>query len=418
MNLSKKRWMILVASCLINLCVGSLYAWSVFSAPMAEYLNNLKGLNLTPANLAIVFVIANAVGPITMISGGRINDLFGPKKVIFVGGLMFGGGMILSGFAQSVNFLIFSYSIVTGLGLGMVYGCTISNSVKFFPDKRGLVGGLTTALFGLSSVIVPPIANALISAAGAPTAFKILGATFMAIVCLSSFVIEKCPADFVPEGWTPPAPKAGTVKKEEKDWKGMMQSPIFYVMILLLTCGAFSGLMCISQVSPVAQKMIGMSRLAATTAISTLALFNAFGRIFAGYISDKIGRSNTLAAACVLSMIGLACLYVSNTGDISTFYMGISIIGLSFGAFMGVFPGFTADQFGAKNNSVNYGIMFVGFAVAGYFGPTIMNSVYNANNSYQSAFLIAAGFSAVGLMMTFVYSAMSKKSKGVAAKTA
>lgn len=418
MNLSKKRWMILVASCLINLCVGSLYAWSVFSAPMAEYLNNLKGLNLTPANLAIVFVIANAVGPITMISGGRINDLFGPKKVIFVGGLMFGGGMILSGFAQSVGFLIFSYSIVTGLGLGMVYGCTISNSVKFFPDKRGLVGGLTTALFGLSSVIVPPIANSLIGAAGAPTAFKILGGVFLAIVCLSSFVIEKCPADFVPEGWTPPVPKTGAAKKEEKDWKGMMQSPIFYVMILLLTCGAFSGLMCISQVSPVAQKMIGMSRLAATTAISTLALFNAFGRIFAGYISDKIGRSNTLAAACVLSMVGLGCLYISNTGDISTFYMGISIIGLSFGAFMGVFPGFTADQFGAKNNSVNYGIMFVGFAVAGYFGPTIMNSVYNANNSYQSAFLIAAGFSALGLAMTFVYSAMSKKSQSIAAKTA
>ncbi len=418
MNLSKKRWMILVASCLINLCVGSLYAWSVFSAPMAEYLNNLKGLNLTPANLAIVFVIANAVGPITMISGGRINDLFGPKKVIFVGGLMFGGGMILSGFAQSVGFLIFSYSIVTGLGLGMVYGCTISNSVKFFPDKRGLVGGLTTALFGLSSVIVPPIANALISAAGAPTAFKILGGTFMAIVCISSFVIEKCPADFVPEGWTPPVQKAGTAKKEEKDWKGMMQSPIFYVMILLLTCGAFSGLMCISQVSPVAQKMIGMSRLAATTAISTLALFNAFGRIFAGYISDKIGRSNTLAVACVLSMIGLGCLYMSGTGDISTFYMGISIIGLSFGAFMGVFPGFTADQFGAKNNSVNYGIMFIGFAVAGYFGPTIMNSVYNTNNSYQSAFLVAAGFSAVGLLMTFVYSAMNKKNQSVATKTA
>ena len=177
--------------------------------------------------------------------------------------------MIFSGFAQSVGFLIFSYSIVTGLGLGLVYGCTISNSVKFFPDKRGLVGGLTTALFGLSSVIVPPIANALIGAAGAPTAFKILGGAFLTIVCLSSFVIEKCPADFVPEGWTPPAQKTGVPSKVEKDWKAMMQSPVFYVMILLLTCGAFSGLMCISQVSPVAQKMIGMSRLAATTAISS-----------------------------------------------------------------------------------------------------------------------------------------------------
>jgi MFS transporter, OFA family, oxalate/formate antiporter len=409
MNFTKKRWVILIASCFINLCVGSLYAWSVFSAPMAEYLNQLNGSALTPANLAIVFVIANSVGPITMIFGGRINDLFGPKKVIFLGGLMFGGGMILSGFAQNVQHLIYSYSLITGLGLGMVYGCTISSSVKFFPDKRGFVGGVTTALFGLSSVIIPPIAAAIIAAAGPTSAFKIIGAAFLVIVCSSAFFMEKCPPDFVPEGWTPSVGTKGTSLKVNMDWKTMMRSPEFYVMISLLICGAFAGLMCISQVSPLAKKMIGMSTAGATAAISTLALFNAFGRIAAGMISDKIGRVNTLAAACVLSMGGLSFLYISGNGSIMTFYMGISIIGLSFGAFMGVFPGFTADQFGAKNNSVNYGIMFVGFALAGYFGPTIMNGISNADGSYQRAFLVAIGFSLAGLALTFVYKVVTKK---------
>jgi MFS family permease len=377
---------------------------------MAEYLNGLNGSSLTPANLAIVFIVANSVGPITMITGGRINDLFGPKMVIFIGGLMFGGGMILSGFSHSVGFLILSYSIISGLGLGMVYGCTINNSIKFFPDKRGLVGGITTALFGLSSVIVPPIAGALIAAGGVTSAFKIIGTAFLIIVCLSSFFIEKCPVGFVPEGWTPPATVVGT-GSVDKDWKGMLQSPKFYIMIALLICGAFSGLMCTSQASPLAQKMIGMSVVQATSAVSILALFNVCGRISAGYISDKIGRVNMLALACILSMIGLSLLFISGQGDVATFYVGISIVGLSFGSFMGVFPGFTADQFGGKNNSVNYGIMFIGFAIAGYFAPTIMNTIYNSYNSYQKAFIIAGCFSIGGLIFAFLFKAVTKHVK-------
>ena len=409
MDLTKKRWIILIASCFINLCIGSIYAWSVFSAPMAEYINSITGLSLTPGSLAIAFTITNSVGPITMITGGRINDKFGPKKVIFVGGLLFGGGMILSGFARSVGFLVLTYGIITGLGTGMVYGCTISNSVKFFPDKRGLVGGITTAAYGLSSVIIPPIANALITKTGVTTAFKIIGAGFLIIVCVSSFFIDKCPTDFIPKGWTPKTSSATASGKNNKDWKGMLASPIFYVMIILLMCGAFYGLMCTSQASPVAQKMIGMSAAAATTVVSVLALFNTAGRIVAGYISDKIGRINTLSATFVISIVGLAFLYFSGEGDVTTFYIGISIISLCFGSLMGVFPGFTADQFGVKNNSVNYGIMFIGFAVAGYFGPTIMNNVYNADGSYQRAFIIAGALGIAGLIMPFVYRIVKKK---------
>jgi MFS family permease len=101
-------------------------------------------------------------------------------------------------------------------------------------------------------------------------------------------------------------------------------------------------------------------------------------------------------------------MYISGEGDVTKFYIAICIIGLCFGAFMGVFPGFTADQFGPKNNSVNYGIMFIGFEIAGYIGPYILNGIYAANGSYQNAFLIAMGFSVAGLVLTFVYRAVKK----------
>ena len=103
-------------------------------------------------------------------------------------------------------------------------------------------------------------------------------------------------------------------------------------------------------------------------------------------------------------------MYNAGEGEISLFYIAICIIGICFGAFMGVFPGFTADQFGPKNNSVNYGIMFIGFAVAGYIGPNILNGIYGASGSYQNAFLTAMAFSAFGLVLTFLYQAIRRKS--------
>lgn len=416
-QLTRKRWLILTASCLINLCIGSLYAWSVFAAPMAEYFNSINGGNLTTANLAVVFTVANSVGPITLISGGHINDRLGPRWVIAAGGVIFGGGMFLSGMAKGMPLLLIGYGLGCGLGMGLVYGCTISNSVKFFPDKRGMIGGIATASYGISSVLIPPVANMLINRAGVLSAFKILGIAFFIIICGGAFLIEKCPENFVPTGFQPKKSseekaadkgKNSGTESVDKDWKEMLREPVFYVMILMLTCGAVFGLMTISQVSPIAQTMIGMSAASATAAVSILALFNAAGRVLAGYISDVIGRINTLTIMLVMAIAGLLLLSTAGEGDVARFFIGVSVVGLCFGAFMGVFPGFTADQFGTKHSSVNYGIMFIGFAAAGYVGPTIMSTVYGSTGSYVPAFWIAIGLAVVGLGLSFIYRKMQK----------
>lgn len=414
-NYDQKRWIILLAGCFINLCLGSIYAWSVFSAAMAEHLSATQGLALTGGDLAIVYTIANAVGPITMISGGWFNDRFGPRLVILVGGIMWGLGMFLSGFATGVGTLVVTYGLIGGLGLGMAYGSTISTCVKFFPDKRGLIGGITTAVYGMSSVILPPIVTAVVKRSDAPTAFKIVGIVFLVLIAVSSLFMEACPADYVPAGFKSGASAGKGGQVVNKNWREMLRTPVFYVMLVLLTCGAFTGMMIISQASSMAQGMIGMSAVAASLAVSVLALFNAFGRIIAGYISDIIGRINTLRIACVLAVVGLLCLWLSHTGTTALFYAGLSVVGVSFGSFMGVYPGFTVDQFGPRNNSVNYGIMFIGFALAGYFGPQIMRGVFAADGAYQRAFLFAIAFSVVGIALTFVYGAMTGKRSRAAA---
>lgn len=405
MDYNKKRWTVLVAACVINLIIGTGYAWSVFAGPWAEVLG--------VPSAALAFTVSNAVGPVTMITGGKINDALGPKWVVFVGGLMFGGGALLTGFSSSLGFLVFAYGVVLGLGMGLVYSCTIGNTVKFFPDKKGMVGGLTTATYGLGSVVLAPVAQAMVANMGVATTFKILGIVYLVVICGGAFLITKCPDGFLPEGYQPPAPAAGTKAPTDKNWNEMIKDPMFYILFLMLVCGAFFGLMMISQCSPVAQNMIGLEKAVAASIVSILALGNAAGRVVCGFISDKIGRINTLTASLVLAVVGLAMVWKSGVGTPNQmlFTVGIVFVGFCFGSFMGVYPGFTAEQFGLKNNGVNYGIMFIAFGVAGVAGPMIMTKKFAATGSYSGAILIALGLSVAGLVLTFVYRAMSKAKK-------
>lgn len=402
----RRRWIVLVASCLVNLCIGSLYAWSVFASPMAAHLTAINGFDV--GSLAVVFSVANAVGPITMISGGAVNDRLGPRWVILAGGLLFGGGMIGAGFSTSVAMLVGFYGLGCGLGMGLVYGAVVSNAVKFFPDKKGLVGGIVTAFYGISSVLVPLIANALIAALDVTAAFKALGVAMLAVIVLCSLAIARCPEGYAPAGWKP----SGTQPSGEtdgKDWRGMLTDPVFYVMMAMLCCGAFSGLMVTSQASALTQSLAGLDAAAAAVAVSLLALANTAGRIVAGFASDRRGAAVTLRRVFLLLVAGMMALCMAKGSALGLFLGGLLVTGFCFGSVMGIYPGFTALQFGARHNSVNYGIMFIGFALAGIVGPLMMNGLYGLFGSYVPAFLGAALLAATGAALTCVYASVTGK---------
>ncbi len=395
MDIMKKRWLILIASCFVTLCVGSLYAWSVFASPMARYLSEVTGKEV--ASLAIVFTVANLVGPITMISGGFVNDRIGPKWVLVVAGLLFGAGMIGSGFAKSVPMLIVTYGLGVGLGCGMAYGTIVSNAVKFFPDKSGLAGGLTTACYGGSSIIIPIIANAMLANMHVTTAFRILGGVMAAIIILSAFVIEAAPAGFT--AGMQSTGSAGAAPSHDVDWRGMLQQKSFYYMLLTLTCGAFAGMMIISQASPIAQQMMGFTPAQAAAVVSILAFFNMSGRLASGMLSDRLGAIGTMRLTFGLSILAGLLLFFCRESTAALFYAGLALAGFGFGSIMGIYPGFTAKQFGRKYNSVNYGIMFIGFALAGLLGPMGMNVLHNMTGRYQPAFMAAAILGVAGELL-------------------
>ena len=414
MDLTRRRWIVLIAGCIINLCIGSLYAWSVFATPLAEHLNTVRGAALyTAGGLAIVFTLCNSYAPVPMLVNGVLIKKVGIRKVIFISGILFGLGMILCSFATSLALLIIGYSLFVGCGVGLSYGCLINNAVKFFPDKRGLIGGISTATFGLSSAIVPFIANALISKFDVMSCFRILGIAGLIIILGCGLLIVECPDDFVPDtmqsGAAADAGKAAaSAKTREKDWRELPKDPIFWVMMALFFSGCFFGMMVISQASPIAQNMAGMTATAAASVVSVLAVFNVASRFICGTISDKIGRVNTLTITLFVALAGLAVLIVMG-GTVFGVYAGISMLGFAYGSFLAIFPGFTVDQFGAKDNSIKYGLIYFGLAAGGFFGPIAMSKIYAASGSYRMAFIVAIAVVIFGLLMTVVFRILNSR---------
>lgn len=405
MDMKKKRWFVLSASLVINLCIGSGYAWSVFAGPL------IKTFGWTAAATALTFTIANAVSPITMITGGKIQDKYGPRWVIFAGGILFGGGIFLSGMATSLAWLYICYGIISGFGMGLVYGCTIANTVKFFPDKRGLVAGLVTAGYGFGAVIFAPVAQQIIASSGVLFTFKILGIIYFIVILIGSQFILTAPVDYMPEGWEPPAITASSaIAGKDKTWAQMITDPLFYLLLIMLTIGTSAGLMIISQASSLAQAVIGVSPTKAAIAVSAVAVANTLGRIIWGWLSDKTGRYNALPLMYIISALMMLLLSTIGTGQFIRFVLIVMTIGFCFGGFMGVFPALTADSFGAKNNGINYGFMFTGFAIGGYIGPILAATIKTANNGdYTYAFYISAAMSIAGIVFTFIVRAIRKK---------
>lgn len=401
MNLLQKRWLLLAAACLINLCAGSIYAWSVFAPPLAERLSLITGTTVTAGALAAAFSLANGIAPVPMILGGWVNDRFGPRAIIPAGGIVMGIGFYFAATAETPIALILGYGLGFGLGLGFVYGSSVNTILKFFPDRRGLAGGIATAVYGMSSVLLPPIAHALTEAEGIQTALLMLGGIFTVVIVAGALFLEKCPESF--QKCFAASSRGRRSAGDECDWRGMLRAKRFPPMVLLMLCGAIPGMMIISHCWSLAKDAAGLDAAAASAAVSMLALANVFGRLLAGALSDKFGRLSSLSGALILTIAATVLLSLSSPEAPIFFYAGILAIGLAFGAFMGIYPGFTAEEFGTKHNSVNYGIMFSGFAVAGFVGPLAMSMLKSAGMNYQTICLLTTTLAVLGLLFARLF---------------
>ncbi|MEO0115813.1 MAG: OFA family MFS transporter [candidate division WOR-3 bacterium] len=400
MNKVFNRWWIVVGAILIQLCLGAIYAWSVFRIPLQ------KVLTISPTQASLPFSFVLIFFALATIIGGRWQDKAGPRIVAIAGGILLGIGMIIAGFAQSLLIIIIGYGIVSGIGIGLAYVCPISCGVKWFPDKRGLITGLAVAGFGAGALIVGPLARALIDSIGVFNTFRILGIIFLVLVVIGALILRNPPIGYKPVGWNPPA--TTTTTRIDYSPGQMLATGQFYLIWLMYFFGCASGLMIIGQTSPIGQELAKYSKETAAFGVSILAIFNAVGRIFWGRISDSLGRMKTLFLMFLIC--GLAVLSYNLIAAVPAwFWVGISLVGLCFGGYLALFPAITADFYGTKSIGVNYGLVFTAYGAGGLLSNIFAPKVKEITGNYTFAFIVIGVLCLVGAILTFMVKAPKRQ---------
>lgn len=398
------RWRILIAAMFVMICTGTNYAFSVWSGPLAQ----ARGWSM--GDVVLAFTINMAIAPIPMIWGGKIVDKGGAKKAFLIGGGLYGLGFLLTSMSTSVTMLYLSYGVISGFGQAFAYSGALGNTIRLFPDKRGLAIGLVSAANGGATMFTAPIITYLIGAQGPAEALRYMGIIFLVVCIVGGLATKAAPTGYIPRGWTPPTPKTNsTAAGNDIHWKQLFGTYKFYIIVAMFAIGALSGLMIASNASNIGQSMFGLSATVAALYVSMYSLSNCLGRIFWGAVSDKIGRYYALI--CIYAVISAMLLTMATVHSTIGFAIAIIGIGLCFGGTMGIFPSVVTENFGAKYYGVNWGIVFTGYAIAAFFGPKIaVNMAQENNGNFTGAFYIAMICSLIGLGLTLLFILLNKKS--------
>jgi OFA family oxalate/formate antiporter-like MFS transporter len=386
------RWWRVVGGLLMNLALGSLYAWSVFVAPLE------KEFGWKRADTSEVFTWAVVVFAFSFILAGRLQDKLGPFKVSITGCILLTLGFVLCMWTSSLTYLIVSFGILVGIGNGFGYATPIPVMSKWFPDKRGLAVGLAVAGYGGGSAIFGPLANLwLIPSYGWRATFAILGVIFFVMTFVGALLLKNPPVGYQVPGWVPASKPKVVATTYEFTPGEMWRTPAAYLMWIAYCLGCSAGLMVISQLIPFAK-----SRGIPGAALPVIGLVigaagNASGRILSGWMSDALGRLNVLRLMIGISAVSMPILYITG-GNVAMLYIMVFIVYWCYGTQLSVNASTTADFWGTKNVGINYGILFTAWGVAGFIGPRIGGKLFDQYKDYKAAFYTAAVLAVIALV--------------------
>jgi len=390
------RWWRVVGGLLMNLALGSLYAWSVFVAPLE------KEFGWKRADTSVVFTWAVVVFALSFIIAGRLQDKLGPFKVSITGCILLTAGFLLSAQTTSLTYLIICFGVIVGIGNGFGYATPIPVMAKWFPDKRGLAVGLAVAGYGGGSAIFGPMASLwLIPTYGWRTTFTILGAIFFVMTLVGAFLLHNPPAGYSVPGWAPASKPKSLATTHEFTPGETLHTPAFYFMWVAYALGTAAGLMVISQLIPFAKSMKIPGEALAAIGLVVGAVGNASGRILSGWMSDGLGRLNVLRLMIGVSAVAMPILYLTG-GNVGMLYVMVFIVYWCYGTQLSVNAATTSDFWGTKNAGINYGFLFTSWGVAGIVGPRIGARLFDINKNYEAAFYWAGGLAVVALIFEFL----------------
>ncbi len=417
-NLESKRWWIAIAAVIIQLCLGTVYAWSVFKKPL------MATHGWTETQTQFTFILFMAIIGLAAAFGGTLVDKKGPRFVATIGGILFGLGTIVAAIGDQIGnlyVLYLGFGVISALGNGFGYVTPIATLIRWFPDKRGLVTGLAVMGFGAGAFFMGQIAPAMINSfqvlqdgkpviSGVANTWYIWGVIFLILVVASAQLFKNPPQGWLPKGFTP---AATTVSAADSFMFGeAVKRPQWWMLWAMLCLNVSAGLGLISQLSPIAQDLyrplvdpqisgedlVKKLAVAGGTVVAISAIFNGLGRFFWAKLSDNIGRKAVFATMFTTQ----AVFYVLvAAGIISNYYLFMVVACYLLACYGGGFatmPAFAADSFGPTYIGKVYGFMLTAWSAAGIIGPMVF-----AKLARSQALYVAAGLLVLGLLITIVY---------------
>jgi OFA family oxalate/formate antiporter-like MFS transporter len=388
---TQRRWPVLVGGGLLNVALGSYYAWSVF-VPALE-----KEFGWSRTETSLVATIDMVMLASMFLVAGFLQRRFGSRLNAFIGGLLFSTGLFCASWTTSLQMLYLTWGVMLGAGLGFGYSAPIAAGSRWYPDHLGIVNGLAIGIFAAGSGIFGPIAASLIEQVGWRSTFRILALLFFAFTMTGAYLLREPPPDYQ----APMPVSRGSAKARrplvDVPTAAVVRTGTFYVLWIAYALGTTAGTLVISQLVPFA-RAAGMGGRAAALAISVGAAGSATGRFFSGWMSDHFGRLFTLRLMVVASMFATPLLYFWRA-ELTLFFVLLFVVYYCYGTQLSVYTALAGDFWGIKFLSTNYGLLLLAWGFAGVLGPLIGSRVFVATGSYQDAFIGAAVVAAAALTL-------------------
>jgi MFS transporter, OFA family, oxalate/formate antiporter len=402
------RWLVVMGAILVQLALGAIYAWSVFTAPLkaAPY-------NFTASQTQAIFSAGLFTFALVMIFAGINMKKIGPRPLAVASGLVLGAGYILGSFLGSTFMMqLICIGIIGGAGIGLGYVVPIAVGMKWFPDKKGLVSGLAVAGFGFGATIWVKVAGSwfgLIERFGVQNVFLYYGIAFLVLVLIGSIWMVNPPEGYVPKGYVPPVPQAagpaGATSSIDCAWQTMLSRRQFWTLWIIFVFGGMAGLMVIGNIVLFGKDSLKASGLtpeaaaaAAGTAMAWYAIFNGLGRIVWGKVCDMIGSRPSIFIMTLLQGLLMLTFYSMGTSPLFLILYA-SFIGFNFGGNFSLMPTGCANIFGTKNIGSNYPFLFTAYGIAGIVGPMLGGFVRDTTGSFLGAFVPAGIVCLIGAFL-------------------
>ncbi|HEY2451706.1 MAG TPA: OFA family MFS transporter [Scandinavium sp.] len=404
------RWGIALAGIVLQIVLGSVYAWSVFRAPLT------KQFHWTISQVTLTFTISIVVLGIAAFFGGLWLNKSGPRVVGVTGALLYGIGTILASFSgDRLWWLYLTYGVIGGIGLGLAYIVPVAVLVKWFPDRRGLITGIAVGGFGAGALVAAPVATRLIQTVGVLQTFAFLGIAYTVVGVGTAFFMKNPPAGWRPAGWMPSAKEMTQRAAVDYTLGGALRTWQWWALWAILFLNTSAGISVISQESPIFQELAKVTVIVAAGMVGIVSIGNAAGRVVWAWVSDVITRRSTFIVM-LLVQAGLFWLLpsITSAGFLTVLCF---IILMCYGGGFGTMPAFTADYFGSKNVGPIYGLMLTAWGAASAFGPLLVAHMRQTTGTYRDGFHVLSVIVLVSTVIPIVIRPRQNTSKDLLRKS-